>query len=302
MSFASLARSALLCALAVTPFSFSSTVVAADSSRLPAISGTPATTATIPDIYSFQPTATQNVVSRIKFVIRNQPEWAQFDPNTGRLWGRPNRAGTYNDIVIRVINWYGYADLPPFSITASRVGAGAPPTISGHPAGSINVGMTYNFTPAAFDAEHHSLSFSIQNKPVWATFSTSTGALTGTPRAADIGTYAQIVISVSDGKESVSLPAFMVAVNQISTGNVTIDWIPPTENADGTALANLAGYHVHYGTSPSSLTQTVSIPNPGLTSYVVDNLQSGTWYFAMTSYTSSGTESPFSGVVSATIQ
>jgi hypothetical protein len=237
----------------------------------------------------------------MKFEIRNLPSWAEFDPATGRMWGRPNHAGTYNDIVIRVINWYGSDTLPPFSITASHGVTGGPPKISGQPGASITVGTTYSFTPAASDAEHHSLTFSIQNKPAWATFSPTSGELTGTPGAADVGTYAKIVISVSDGKESASLPVFTVAVNQTATGNATVDWTPPTENTDGTVLTNLAGYRLHYGTSASSLTQTVSITNPGLTSYVVDNLQSGTWYFAMTSVSSSGTESPLSGVVGTTI-
>jgi hypothetical protein len=252
-------------------------------------------------MYSFQPTVKQTVVSRIKFDIQHQPSWAQFDPVTGRLSGRPNRAGTYSDIVIRAINWYGYDALPPFSITASTAVADRPPTISGNPVASVNVGAAYQFTPTAADADHNTLTFSIQNKPVWATFSTTSGALIGSPDAADVGTYAKIVISVSDGKMSVALPAFTVAVDQIATGNAALDWTPPTENTDGTVLRNLAGYRVHYGTSASSLTHTVSITNPGLTSYVVDNLSSGTWYFAMTSYSTSGAESPLSGVVKTSI-
>jgi hypothetical protein len=219
------------------------------------------------------------------------------------LWGRPNRAqaGKYNNIVIRVINWYGYAALRPFSITVSLTGSNLPPTISGHPVTSINVGSAYSFTPTASDADHNSLTFSIKSKPDWATFSAKSGMLSGIPAAVDVGTYGNIVISVSDGRTSVSLPAFSVAVNQISTGNVTLDWTAPTENTDGTVLTNLAGYRLHYGVAPDKLTQTVMITNPGLTSYVVDNLASGTWYFAVSSYTAAGTESAVSGIVSTNI-
>jgi hypothetical protein len=77
--------------------------------------------------------------------------------------------------------------------------------------------------------------------------------------------------------------------------------MPPTENSDGTVLTNLAGYTVYYGTSPSNLSQSVKITNPGLASYTMSNLPSGTWYFAVTSYSSAGIESTRSGVVSATI-
>jgi hypothetical protein len=45
----------------------------------------------------------------------------------------------------------------------------------------------------------------------------------------------------------------------------------------------------------------IKLVNPGLTSYVVDNLTTGTWYFAITSYAANGVESSKSGVVSTTI-
>ena len=77
--------------------------------------------------------------------------------------------------------------------------------------------------------------------------------------------------------------------------------MPPTENSDGSVLTNLAGYTVYYGTSPSSLTQSVKVSNPGLATYTMTNLPSGTWYFAVSSYSSAGVESSRSGVVSTTI-
>jgi hypothetical protein len=89
--------------------------------------------------------------------------------------------------------------------------------------------------------------------------------------------------------------------NPPSTGTATLDWTPPTENADGSVLTNLAGYTVYYGTSPTNLSQSVKITNPGLTAYTMTNLQPGTWYFAVTSYSASGAESARSGVVSTRI-
>ena len=89
--------------------------------------------------------------------------------------------------------------------------------------------------------------------------------------------------------------------NNPTTGTATLDWMPPTENTDGSVLSNLAGYTVYYGTSPGNLTQSVKITNPGLTAYTLGDLPSGTWYFAVTSYSSAGIESTPSGVVSTTI-
>jgi hypothetical protein len=89
--------------------------------------------------------------------------------------------------------------------------------------------------------------------------------------------------------------------NNTSTGTATLDWMPPTQNTDGSVLTNLAGYTVYYGTSASNLTQSVKVTNPGLTAYTLSNLPSGTWYFAVTSYSSTGIESSRSGIVSTMI-
>src|ERR1700730_332618 len=90
---------------------------------------------------------------------------------------------------------------------------------------------------------------------------------------------------------------------QISTGTATVSWIPPTTNSNGSTLTNLAGYKIHYGTSPQSLNQTVQVANPGLTNYVLNNLGNGaTWYFGVTTYTSTGAESALSNIGSKTIQ
>jgi hypothetical protein len=170
------------------------------------------------------------------------------------------------------------------------------PAISGTPASAVNVGAAYSFRPAATDSDGNSLTFAIANKPVWAVFSASTGQLTGTPSAAQVATYANIVISVSDGKTSTALKAFSIAVTQSSNGSATLSWTPPTENTDGSALVNLSGYKIYYGTSASALNQTVSLNGTGLTSYVISNLSPATYYFAITAISSAGLESDRSGV------
>ncbi len=85
------------------------------------------------------------------------------------------------------------------------------------------------------------------------------------------------------------------------TGTAQISWTPPTTTTDGSTLLNLAGYDIYYGTNPSALTQEVQVSNIGLTTYDVTGLGTGTWYFVVTSYTTDGTQSAPSNVVSQTI-
>jgi hypothetical protein len=85
------------------------------------------------------------------------------------------------------------------------------------------------------------------------------------------------------------------------TGSATLSWDPPTQNTDGTPLTDLAGYYIHYGNSADDLTQTIAVQGGGVSEYEITNLAQGTYYFAVTAYTSDGTESPASNVASKTI-
>jgi hypothetical protein len=97
------------------------------------------------------------------------------------------------------------------------------------------------------------------------------------------------------------LAQFSIAVTETAQGQATLTWVPPTQNTDGTALTNLAGYRIYYGNQASSLTLTIEIDNPGTTDYVVGNLTPGTWYFTISALSSAHTESAESAVQNAAV-
>ena len=177
-------------------------------------------------------------------------------------------------------------------------GGNRAPTISGTPPGSVVQGTAYAFTPTAADADGNALTFSVANLPTWASFNATTGRLSGTPTSGQVGTYANITISVSDGTASTSLATFSIQVVGTATGSATLTWTPPTTNTDGSALNNLAGYKVYWGTSLGSYVNSATIANPGIATYVVDQLTPAQWYFVVTAYSSTGVESTFSNVAS----
>src|SRR6202049_2872733 len=84
-------------------------------------------------------------------------------------------------------------------------------------------------------------------------------------------------------------------------GTVTLTWIAPTGNTNGTPLTDLAGYHIHYGTSQDNLTKVIDLAGTGTTEYEVSGLAPGTYYFAVSAYTAMGTESAQSDVGNKTI-
>ena len=207
--------------------------------------------------------------------------------------------------------------------TTTIEAVGAPPT-------SVLPDRYYGFQTYATDTDGRGVTYSIKNKPSWATFDTHYGHLYGTPPDSAVGNYAGIVISASDGISQASLAPFSIVVGSGSgsgsgstggggttttggggssgggntgsgTGSATLSWQPPTTNTNGSAIKNLAGYTIYYGTNANSYT-SVKVANPGLTSYTVSNLAKGTYGFAVVAYNSSGEASQYSATVSKTIK
>jgi hypothetical protein len=276
--------------------------IAAAANRAPTISGTPSTSVAASAAYSFQPAASDPDGDSLSYSIQNKPTWATFSIANGRLTGTPttSHVGNYAGIVITVSDGKVSAALPAFSVAVTSAPNKAP-TITGTATKTVTAGSAYSFTPTAADGDAgDTLTFAIQNKPEWATFDTQNGRLSGTPTAADVGAHAGIVITVTDGKATTALAAFTITVNQVSTGSASLSWTAPTTNTDGTTLGSFTGYRIAYGTAPGSLTQTVQIANPSVTTYTLENLSSGTWYFALKVYAGS-TESALTNVASKTI-
>ena len=183
--------------------------------------------------------------------------------------------------------------------------ANSAPVISGAPIIQFNSGETYNFTPTSSDAENDTLTFSISNKPTWATFNSTTGALTGTPSQTDVGTTTDILISVQDASSTANLAPFAIEV---------LETIKPVENVNAVpfSVATQApknGYY--YYNSPdkaidgdsttSNHTQCnaaenwwqLALPNPTIVAAIMiqgrssntGRLQDATVYLSQTPYT-----------------
>ncbi|MCS6153737.1 tandem-95 repeat protein [Shewanella baltica] len=105
------------------------------------------------------------------------------------------------------------------SSVSNSVTPNATLAINGVPELTVNQGELYQFIPTAAGSGGV-LNFSITNKPVWATFNPTTGTLSGTPSNQDVGITNGIVISVSDGTLSASLPAFNLSVTNVNDAPV----------------------------------------------------------------------------------
>ena len=221
----------------------------------PTITGRPTTTVAEDAAYSFTPTGADDDGDTLTYSINTQPSWATFDTATGTLSGTPTNVdvGITTDIVISVTDGVATASLTAFALAVTNVND--TPTITGTPSATIAEDTAYSFTPTGTDDDGDTLTYSISNQPTWATFSDSTGALSGTPTNVDVGVTTDIVISVTDGVATASLTAFALAVTNVND-TPTITGTPSTTIAEDTAYS-----FTPTGTDDDGDTLTYSISN-----------------------------------------
>ncbi|HSN72238.1 MAG TPA: putative Ig domain-containing protein [Steroidobacteraceae bacterium] len=267
----------------------------------PLISGTPSTSVVAGSAYSFTPTASDPDGDALTFAIQNRPAWAVFDPTTGQLSGTPSDAdaGAYSGITVSVSDGQSEAALEPFSIVVEPQGGGTPPppvntapTISGTPPGSVVAGDSYAFVPGARDADGDALTFSIRNKPAWASFSSSSGRLSGRPGSTAIGTYSGIEITVSDGTDTATLPTFSIAVleppnsapvisgspSRTVTAGTSYGFTPTASDADGDSLTfsiQNAPSWTNFSTSTGRLSGVPTVSDVGTYGSIVITVSDG---------------------------
>jgi hypothetical protein len=96
------------------------------------------------------------------------------------------------------------------------------------------------------------------------------------------------------------LMILLLSVTDLFGGTVTLSWKPPETNTDGSTITDLAGYKVYYGTVSGDYSNTIDVGN--VTMYQISSLTNGlTYYFAVTSYNTSGNESVYSNEISKLI-
>jgi|ADGO01.1.fsa_nt_gi hypothetical protein len=83
-------------------------------------------------------------------------------------------------------------------------------------------------------------------------------------------------------------------------GTAVLSWELPSNDSE--TLGLLAGFRIHYGVDQNVLTETIEVRNPGVSTYVVDNLPPGKYFFAVRTVTSTGDQSALSNVIAQVVR
>jgi hypothetical protein len=187
----------------------------------------------------------------------------------------------------------------------SACGGGSSPsgeqalTISGTPPNTAQVGLEWRFEPT-INPKDGNLTVDVFDIPDWVDLVPSTGLMYGVPGEGDVGAWEEIRVQVTNGSSSVSLPSFSIHVVAQGTyeGTALLSWLPPTERVDGSPIGELGGYRILYGEASGRYDRVIAVNDPGITSYLVEDLGPGTWYFALVAITSDGIASTRSNELS----
>jgi len=190
----------------------------------PVFTSTPVTDATENLDYSYTVTTQDDDHGdTVTLSVDSMPTWLSFDSGAGTLTGTPLHSAVGDHQVTLDASDGTHSVQQSYTITVADVNNA--PTISGTPATTVAEDIAYSFTPTASDDDGDTLAFSIENKPSWASFDTATGALSGTPQNADVGTTTGIIISVTDEivTTPIALASFAIAVTNVNdAGSVII--------------------------------------------------------------------------------
>ncbi|MBV1878325.1 MAG: tandem-95 repeat protein [Pseudomonadales bacterium] len=190
----------------------------------------PELSASIPDatedeVFSYQP----NTAGASAFSATGLPAWASINNQTGLISGTPanDDVGSLSGISITASD--NNESITVDNLAFSIINVNDAPTISGSPTTSTPEDSNYSFTPTGADVDaSENLTFSITNQPVWTSFDTSTGALSGIPDNDDVGIYVNVTISVKDNADATSnLAPFDLNVTNVNDAP-TISGTPAT--------------------------------------------------------------------------
>ncbi|ETR73897.1 MAG: hypothetical protein OMM_00614 [Candidatus Magnetoglobus multicellularis str. Araruama] len=199
------------------------TITIIDINEKPVISGSPALTIAQGSEYSFQPITTDpDADEQFFYFISSKPKWAEFDPETGRLYGTPENqhVGEWHNIKVTVRDdSHASASLPLFSITV--LDTNDPPVLE-NPIQDISVDkhtvLSFTIRSDTFvDPDPgDTLTYTATEKnqlhlPEWLTFDPDLLQFSGTPGTFD-GRVFEIQVTALDSSMAASSDAFLLTV------------------------------------------------------------------------------------------
>ncbi len=188
------------------------------SQSAPVITSIPGTSISTDMTYSYEFVATDADGDTLTMTASAIPTWLSFDSTSGVLSGTPAAADIGSHSVSLAVSDGTVTTRQTFFISVT---ANSAPFFTSTAERAARVGVVYEYSLSASDADGDNLILSSISIPGWLSFNRVAGLLSGEPTNADIGTH-DVSFTVSDGRNSVT-QAFTIKVTGAQDSDDTED-------------------------------------------------------------------------------
>jgi RHS repeat-associated protein len=200
------------------------TLVVADlpPNRPPRIDSTPATQAFVDQGYQYQVAASDPDGDDLGYALDVSPSGMSIDAQSGTIQWTPtaDQIGAHV-AAVRVTDSRGAFDTQEFVVQVNDAGDNSPPTITSTPSTVASPDRLYTYLIDANDPDGDVLSVLLPGKPVGMSLNETSGQVSWTPTAAQLGTHA-VQVQVIDGRGGVATQDFQIQVREAGAN------LPPT--------------------------------------------------------------------------
>ena len=245
----------------------------------PAITSTPPTTATVATLTTYAVRAVDPEGDTLTYSLQAGPAGMTIDPATGILSWTPTAAevGTHAAAIL-VADGQGNTASQVYRVVVAAGAADHPPVITSSPVRATLSGQAYRYAVTASDPDGNLVTFSLGIHPDGMTIDQTSGQLTWTPSAAQLGAQS-VTIVATDPQGATGSQAYTLSVR--ATGG-SVNGVNHAPGITSTAVTTaVPGLTYHYDVRAADLdgdAVTYSVAGPaGMT---IDNLGRITWNVA----------------------
>ncbi len=190
--------------------------------RAPSVTSVPVVEASVGRSYLYDVNATDPDGDPLRFQLVSGPALMTIDETTGVLTWDPNAQdlGTH-PLIVRVEDGRGGSAEQHFTILVIDPPPNRPPVFTSVPVVAANVNTPYVYDAEAVDPDGDVLGFDLATKPEGMTIDPSTGVVTWSPMAAQLGSHV-VTLQVSDGRGGVASQEFLICVVQEPGNHVPV--------------------------------------------------------------------------------
>ncbi len=233
----------------------------------PKITSTPSFQAIAKVLYTYQVTATDPQNKPLKFRLPQGPAGMTINTNTGLVQWTPTNTGSF--FLQVVADGVGGSYYQGYTLTVIPF-TNLPPQFTSMPVTTAAPSAPYNYTAVAVSPVGNSITYSLSQKPSGMGINGSSGAITWTPTANQLGAN-PVTVTANDGHGGIATQSYnLVVFNGVANGPV----VQPIPDQTITAPATFASFSLdNYVSDPNfaanQITWTVTGTN--LLSVVIDS-------------------------------